>query len=240
MKIYCINLARSKERRMKMSSQFERLAMPVEFISAVDGRELTDSQVSAIYSKWRTRLCHGRDLTRGEIGCTLSHMDFYRMVSERNESGFVFEDDVELTADIIVALERVDSFLKASKEPCLVQLPGLNRDFPKSNNIGSDDAFVKVLSAMGAYAYGLNPEAAILLLRAFTPIRFPVDDYGYLVKHWGLNLYVYNRKVVSVDIVGESTVGEERFKSYKGAGLLFYKVWRLVGKTIDIFFGMRI
>lgn len=212
-----------------MQAQFERLSLPFEFIDAVDGRALSDNEVASMYSKWRTRFCHGKDLSRGEIGCALSHIEFYRRVIADNASGFVFEDDVELGNEVKSALEKVESFLANAKSPCFVQLPGLERDLPQC--VGGD--FIKVSGAMGAYAYGVNPAAAALLLKAFTPIKFPIDYYRYLVKHYGLNFYVYNSKAISVDMVSESTVGDDRFKTFKGVGLICYKLWRLVGKTID-------
>lgn len=220
-----------------MQTQFERLALPFEFILAVDGWALSDSQIAKVYNKWRTRLCNGKDLSRGEIGCALSHVEFYRKVVEDNAPGFIFEDDVVLTADVKKALEKIASFLSVAKSPCLVQLPGLERDMPRYKGDCVSEAFVKVSSAMGTYAYGVNPAAAALLLKAFTPIKFPIDYYGYLVKHYGLGFYKYNSKVISVDIVSESTVGDDRFKTDKmvksGARWLCYKCWRLDGKTID-------
>lgn len=237
MKIYCINLERSKERQQNMQAQFERLALPVEFINAVDGRALSSTEVAAIYSKWRTRFCHGKDLSRGEIGCALSHIEFYRRVVAENAPGFVFEDDVELGHEVKSALEKIESFLAGNKAPCLVQLPGLDRDLPQCGSDNPTDAFAKVSSAIGAYAYGVNPAAASLLLKAFSPIKFPIDYYRYLIKHYGLNFYVYNSKPISVDMVSKSTVGEDRFKVdaivRNRVAMMLYKLWRLIGKTID-------
>lgn len=234
MKIYCINLKRSVARHQNMKTQFERFSMPFEFINAVDGRKLSDGEVEAVYDKWRTRFCHGKDLSRGEIGCALSHVEFYRRVIEENVPGFVFEDDVELGPEVKRALEKVESFLADSNNPRLVQLPGLERDLPHGERAFPAENFIKVSSAMGAYAYGVNPAAAVLLLKSFSPIKFPVDYYEYLVKNYGLEIYVYNKKTISVDMLSGSTVGLERFKKYKGIGWLCYKLWRLVGKTIDV------
>ena len=233
MKIYCINLKRSVQRRQYMQSQFERLSLPFEFINAIDGRKLTDNDIVSVYNKWRTRFCHGRGLTRGEIGCALSHIEFYRRVMTDNVPGFVFEDDVELSLTTKRALDEVSMFLIDKKEPCIVQLPGLERDLPQSKNNSSDESFVKVYSAMGAYAYGVNPDAAKLLIKAFTPIKFPLDYYRYLIKYYRVSFYVYRKKTISVDMVSESTIGIDRFSVYKGIGLIFYKLWRLIGKTVD-------
>ena len=233
MKIYVINLARSVERHRKMQAQFESLSLPFEFIKAVDGGELCNEEISAVSSKWRARLCHGRELSRGEIGCALSHIEFCRRVVTEESPGFVFEDDVQLSPDVKCALDEGEEFLAHTKDPCLVQLPGLERDIPCIGKECPEDDFIKVFSAMGAYAYGINPAGAALLVKTFSPIKFPIDYYRHLIKHYGLNFYVYNRQVISVDMVLESTVGVERFKTHNGIGWLCYTLWRLVGKLID-------
>ena len=237
MKIYCINLERSKERRRNMQAQFDKLSLPVEFINAIDGRALSNGEVAEVYSKWRTRFCSGKGLSRGEIGCALSHIEFYKRVIADNSPGFVFEDDVELGGEVKNALAKIELFLSNAKAPCLIQLPGLNRDMPQN----AEGDIVKVSIAMGTYAYGVNPAAAELLLKSFSPIKFPIDYYGHLIKHYGLNFYVFIDKTISVDMVSESTVGMDRFKTYKGIGLMCYKLWRLIGKTIDgILTGMNL
>ena len=235
MRVFVINLARSVERHQTMQSQFERLSLPFEFISAVDGRELSNSEIAAVYSKWRTRFCNGKGLSRGEIGCALSHIKFWQLVLAETSPGFVFEDDVQLGPDVKCALNEAEAFLVHTKDPCLVQLPGLDRDIPCIGKECPEDKFIKVVSAMGAYAYGINPAGAALLVRTFSPIKFPIDYYRHLIRHYGLNFYVYNRQVISVDMVSESTVGVDRFKTYNGIGWVFYKFWRLVGKLIDGF-----
>lgn len=237
MKIYCINLERSIARRQNMQAQFERLSIPFEFINAVDGLALSDKEIATVYDKWRTRFCHGKDLSRGEIGCVLSHIEFYRRVIADNAPGFLFEDDVNLGPDVKGVLKKLSSFLAEATEPCLVQLPGLERDMPHYSYNYSSGTFVRVASAMGAYAYGVNPQCAMLLLNAFSPIKFPSDYYGHLVRYYGLNFYVYNSKTISVDMVSDSTVGADRFKVdamvKNGIGFICYKLWRFIGKIID-------
>lgn len=233
MKIYVINLERSAGRRLAMQSQFDRLELPFEFINAVDGGAVETKRLAEVYGKWRTRFCLGRDLTRGEIGCALSHVLFYREISRSGCSGFVFEDDVELSDLAAPALAEIESFLAGSKTPCLVRLPGLERDLPRDASGSGMPGFVKVPSAMGTYAYGVNPAAADLLLKAFAPISFAIDDYRRLVDFYGLDLYVYGTRVVSVDTKTKSTIGNDRFSPKRGLGSLICKFCRVLGIAAD-------
>lgn len=218
-----------------MQAQFNRLALPVEFIEAVDGRQLSQKEIANVYSKWRARFCHGKGLSRGEIGCALSHLKFYRNVLQEGTAGFVFEDDVELGDHIKKVLGEIENFLLTRTVPTLVQLPGLERDLPLCVGVGNKHNFINVFAPIGAYAYGINSSAAELLLDVFNPIKCPIDYYRYLIRHYGLEMFVYSEKIVSVDIESESTVGLERFKTYKGFRWICFKVWRIIGKTIDSF-----
>lgn len=233
MKIYCVNLRRSELRRKNMQTQFNRFAMPFEFIDAVDGCLLSQKEISKVYSKWRARFCHGKGLSRGEIGCALSHLKFYRNVLKEGAAGFVFEDDVELGDNIKKALGEIEDFLAFRTTPTLVQLPGLERDLPHRAGVKEKDNFIKVINPTGAYAYGINSSAAELLLDVFNPIKCPIDYYRYLIRHYGLEVFAYSEKMVSVDMESESTIGLERFKTYKGIRWICFKVWRIIGKTLD-------
>lgn len=237
MKIYCINLKRSTKRRAKMSAELEKLGLPYEFIDAVDGRTLSSDERAAAYSSWHTRFRHGKDLTPGELGCAMSHIKFFQKIIETNEVGFVLEDDVAFWDGARAAFEKAEKFLREAKGSTLVQLPGLERDV-KHGKDGQGD-FVKVPSAMGAYAYGINPAAAKLLLKVFTPIKMPIDKYDYLIKHYGLNFFVYSEIVLNVDMEGESTVGQDRFVSFAGMKKLVYKMWRCFGVLLDVLLSRR-
>ena len=234
MKIYCINLKRSIERREKMLAELKKLPLESEFIDAVDGRQLSESELKQAYSKWRTRFRFGRGLTAGEIGCALSHVKFYgQLLATEDKSAFVLEDDVTLTERAADALKEVQVFLEAADEPTLVELPGVERDMP----MAADCKFVLVGGSMGTYAYGVNRAAAALLKEAFTPIKMPIDAYSYLVRKCGLKYYKYNEQVLTVDMAGESTIGTDRFFKLNQVQKIVFKFWRLIGKVVDYVLG---
>ena len=128
---------------------------------------------------------------------------------------------------------EIEDFLAFRTTPTLVQLPGLERDLPHRAGVKEKDNFIKVINPTGAYAYGINSSAAELLLDVFNPIKCPIDYYRYLIRHYGLEVFAYSEKMVSVDMESESTIGLERFKTYKGIRWICFKVWRIIGKTLD-------
>lgn len=230
MKIYCINLKRSTERRAKMEVELGNLGLPYEFIDAVDGRLLTRDAKQVAYSHWRTLCRHGLGLIAGEIGVAMSHCKFFEKIIANNEPGFVVEDDVSFIDASAMAFVEAEAFLKNASGPTLVQLPGLDRELKLIKRPG--EKFGKVGSATGAYAYGVNPEGARLLLKFFSPIKQPIDKYDYIIKHSGLNFFVYTKLALSVKMNGVSMVGDDR-KHFTGWRLFLFRVWRCIGVLLD-------
>ncbi|KAM4722102.1 procollagen galactosyltransferase 2 [Rhinophrynus dorsalis] len=95
--IFMINLKRRQDRRVRMLRSLYEQEIQVKIFDAVDGKALNASQLKAMkidmvpgyhdpYS--------GRTLTRGEIGCFLSHYYVWKEVVERGlEKSLVIEDD---------------------------------------------------------------------------------------------------------------------------------------------------
>ncbi|CAF95848.1 unnamed protein product, partial [Tetraodon nigroviridis] len=96
--IFLINLKRRLDRRTKMLKTFAALGLHFTLTDAVDGKALNTSQLQALGIEMLPRYkdpYSGRVLTRGEIGCFLSHHSIWTQVLERGlEKVLVLEDDV--------------------------------------------------------------------------------------------------------------------------------------------------
>lgn len=119
---YCINLDRRAERWAFMQKQFERLNLPVQRWSAVDGKSLdipalADAGFIAQAALPRFHLpdeqkLFGTDLTRGGIGCALSHMLIWKDIIRQHTQGgaddrsmfLVCEDDCQFADQFSQAL----------------------------------------------------------------------------------------------------------------------------------------
>ncbi|XP_052593146.1 procollagen galactosyltransferase 2 isoform X3 [Peromyscus californicus insignis] len=96
--IFMINLKRRKDRRDRMLRTLYEQEIEVKIVEAVDGKALNTSQLKA----WNIEMLPGyrdpyssRPLTRGEIGCFLSHFSVWKEVIDRAlEKTLVIEDDV--------------------------------------------------------------------------------------------------------------------------------------------------
>ncbi len=97
MKAYIINLKSSTDRKEYM----EQVMAPVSsvfdysFIDAVNGKEMSDEEVARVFDQTRAMKMYGRELRRGEIGCTMSHKKCAHMLLDSSEPYALFlEDDL--------------------------------------------------------------------------------------------------------------------------------------------------
>ncbi|OCT83095.1 hypothetical protein XELAEV_18025634mg [Xenopus laevis] len=96
--IFMINLKRRQDRRVRMLRSLYEQEIQVKIFDAVDGKALNASQLKALKIEMIPGYhdpYSGRTLTRGEIGCFLSHYYIWKEVVDRGlEKSLVIEDDV--------------------------------------------------------------------------------------------------------------------------------------------------
>lgn len=91
-KTFCINLERRPDRKDVMIERFNKANLDVEFVKAVDGRELAWTEELKHLFRNNTYGSH-----RGVIGCALSHHNLWRQLANSNDDSYlIFEDDVTL------------------------------------------------------------------------------------------------------------------------------------------------
>lgn len=239
MRLIIINLARATDRRAMMQAQCTALGLTADFLTATDGRCLTDAERALVDHAARRRIT-AYPLTDNEIGCTLSHR---RAMRELLESGAamaaIIEDDAILSADfpaVIAAIEahapafdvidlhrnfkKTETFL-----PCH-HLPGgavLGRIGPMNMNLTA-----YVISAAGAAKY------------LACPARFVHAIDKDLHSYWknGLNIYGLQSPVAAQDQSIPSYIDETRQQN-ASAGRPTYPAaqaihWRLIRRAMRL------
>lgn len=97
-RIFMINLLRRPERRTKMEQSFKEIGLQVEHMAAIDGNALTPEYLDEIGVKFLPGYSdpfQHRPMTKGEIGCFLSHfMIWEKQVLENLNEVLVLEDDI--------------------------------------------------------------------------------------------------------------------------------------------------
>lgn len=101
--IFLINLQRRTDRRDRMLYSLNELEIDVKVVHAVDGNALNSSDIKILgvdllpgyYDPFS-----GRTLTKGEVGCFLSHYYIWKeIVDMQMDKALVFEDDVRFQAN---------------------------------------------------------------------------------------------------------------------------------------------
>ncbi|KAL2090041.1 hypothetical protein ACEWY4_014729 [Coilia grayii] len=195
--IYLINLKRRVDRRQRMLSTLSVLGLEVTLTDAVDGKALNSSQLQALGIEMLPGYkdpYSGRVLTRGEIGCFLSHhATWSKMIEQGMQKILVLEDDVRFQPKFKTTLKNImDGIDKAQldwdliyvgRKRMQVQEPEVPVDRVE-NLVEADYSYWTLgyaLSARGARKLlGANPFPKMLPVDEFLPIMFnkhPNADY---------------------------------------------------------------
>ena len=151
-KIYCINLERSKERKAGMEAQFLDQNLEVEFFKAFDGREM---DITEEHMKERTN--------PGEYGCLLSHFEIWKdMVAKGHEKAVILEDDIQLPPNF-------ESKLKNLKLPDKWDIIYLSYTSPICEGYENED--LNIGRCLGFLTYMISLDCAKKLTQ-FDPVDY--------------------------------------------------------------------
>ncbi|XP_072739522.1 inactive glycosyltransferase 25 family member 3 isoform X2 [Ciconia boyciana] len=118
--IFLINLLRRPDRRQRMLASLRELEIAPQVVDAVDGSTLNSSDIKVLgvdllpgyYDPFS-----GRTLTKGEVGCFLSHYNVWKEIMSRGlERSVVFEDDVRFEAAFPARLQRLMEELEGAQQ----------------------------------------------------------------------------------------------------------------------------
>jgi len=176
---YVINLEKASERRTRIGLQLDELGVPYQIFRAVDGRLLDDEEVGRRYDAGAALLAY-RPLSRGELGCALSHLGVYRkMLEDGVPFALVLEDDAALGDALPATLESLAGRLQPS-EPVAVLLSHVDK-FTKWGREPLDEKR-QLVRRYGewwrAHGYVITRSAAQRLLDGLEPVWCAADYWS--------------------------------------------------------------
>ncbi|XP_070374737.1 inactive glycosyltransferase 25 family member 3 isoform X4 [Equus asinus] len=181
--VFVISLARRPDRRERMLSSLWEMEISGRVVDAVDGRTLNSSILRSLgvdllpgyqdpYS--------GRTLTKGEVGCFLSHYSIWEEVVARGLAQvLVFEDDVRFESNFRGRLEQLMEEVEAEKLPWDLIYLGRKQVNPEEEAVVEGLPHLVVAGySYWTLAYLLSLAGARKLL-ASQPLRrmLPVDEF---------------------------------------------------------------
>jgi len=208
--IFVINLKHSTERRATMTERLNQLGLNYSFIEAVNGSEL-NLKTLPFYDGMRRRLLFGRDMSKGELGCLLSHRAIYQEIVDRNlEKAIILEDDV-IIAPAFPAV--VQALLKVPVKWDMVRFLDSEKIYRRSRTIGSlleSYALIRpAISSGGAHAYMITQNTARQLLKHTQKNFLPIDILHSYVWRTGLEVFAVRPSPAVRDEVITSTIDLE-------------------------------
>lgn len=205
LKIYIINLKKSIERKEHMESQLLKLGLinSSEFIEAVDGSLLSENIYSELIDEKLSQFIIQRSLTRGEVGCYLSHFKIYKKMMEENlKYSIVFEDDVYIN-DKLLEFIKVINFINPEIDYInFANFPESSIFFKSERLVSSNFCLKKHVEGIwGTYGYYISLAGAKKLIASdVSKTLVPID---YLCRSFGkekLDMRVLHPHIVKTSI----------------------------------------
>lgn len=216
--IFVINMEKDKQRRDYISNKLDQLGLSFEFVKAVDGSLIEEADIARKTLKNKTINSIGREMSRGEIGCVLSHLYIYKkMIKEGIEHALIFEDDVDIDCDNFY--EVIASLVKDTDNRPQVYLlteviSYLSKNMKKINSKYDVASIVQALSTAG---YLINLPAAKKMFDINKKVWIVADDWVRYRMYSKINIYCILPSIVKGDPIfsTHSNITSERKKKKK-------------------------
>jgi len=209
--IYIINMPKNTDRLDKFNMYYNNSDIAFKkynLFPAVIGKNLniidyvTPNAYKEILEAERTgKRKHHYELTRGGIGCYLSHLSIYKKIIESNaEYGIIFEDDSIVSEDFY---SRVQTGLTKIPKDWDIFLFGLTCIDCDDNN-----DYVNVNRFWGTHSYMIKKKSAVKILEYLDrPLPKQIDaDLSLLIKRKLINVYSINPHISEHNYDFESNI----------------------------------
>ncbi len=179
--ITIISLAKDEKRRRRIVQQCKTLGLNYKLFDAIDGNTLTQAELDKVYAEKNTISAIGRRLSRGEIGCALSHLSVYKqMLSENIKIMIILEDDAILSPKFKEALQIID-YLPKNWEILLLGYICYGNHFWYKLPIKIPKLKWRIAKAIGVcyctHAYIIRQDTAKKILTRTKKLCQPIDSY---------------------------------------------------------------
>ena len=202
--IFVVNLKKDIQKKKDMQRISKKHNLEIEYIEAIYGEELPQSEIDKVYSERRAIQKFGRGLSRGEIGCALSHISIFKKMTENNiQRAIVLEDDVLLCNNFSkILLKLLDMQIEYD-----MVLFGYDADIKRDvflyTSLWGNKKLLKeyklkrlIKVGLGTYGYMITLHGAQKLSQKIKFVDMPIDHYAGDVKN--LNLYGLSPRCVTV------------------------------------------
>ncbi len=191
-KVYYINLDRSKDRLNFLLPKIKELGFESSRIEGIEGRLMSDEEINKVVDIDKYNRNRGKTLAKGEVGCYLGHLkawerfqlDIAETKDNINQDNFalILEDDVDFDSKLLkeTILELIENkklwdivYFQLAHKGTPLKIKELN------NNL---NLVVYLTNIVEAGAYLINTKTAKALSKNALPITMPLDYY--YIRNW--------------------------------------------------------
>lgn len=201
-----------------MQEQMTAMGLDYRITYAVNGHLLSRDEIDEICRANAVLLRQGSHLSKGEIGCALSHIRLYQEILDNNIKAMVIlEDDARIDKRILLAIEQCRLFPKSWDIVflgCRMRATSSNtvKELPGEITLKQPSGFGQIRLTTG---YIVSLEGAGKLLRLTRDLHKPIDHYTGNYRF--LNTYIVDPALV-LQAGFPSTIGYQE-KKEKEIGL---------------------
>lgn len=227
-KIYVITLTRATDRHIHIQNELQGLNYTLQYGADKKDLDIPKMITGKLYDPEaaKKKQMMGKDLTPGEIGCSLSHMMIYKDVVANNYNKvLILEDDVVIDKKAIKLFPEVVKELPAdwqlfylgyAKNETPPYNAGLKKMFyhllystgikTKLDHTGINNLYPKPYSAHlqkagfhdCTHAYAITKEAAKILLGKQTPLVYTADNLlAFTITQGSLKAFASKPKLIN-------------------------------------------
>ncbi|SMD10005.1 glycosyltransferase family 25 protein [Rhizobium sp. RU36D] len=222
--LFVIHLARAQSRAPNVKHLIESLPLPGRIIEAVDGRDLTDDEVRAVYRPRLHRPLYPFALSRNEIACFLSHRRAWQAILDHDlDAALIMEDDAAPNGDFLAGLNLAIENLQTCG---FIRFPFRDgREWGCRTKVaGQVRLMAPRLVGLGMVTQLVSRTAAAQLLRATEVFDRPVDTL--LQMPWASGIAPWSVSPATVREISPSIGGTTLQKQRDRAAKLHREIMR--------------
>lgn len=241
-----ISLANAEERRRELLPRLQAAGLDYQFIDAVLGKALPASEVRRVAPNlFMPR--YARNLTPGELGCSLSHrLALETFLGSGEEMALILEDDAAVPQNIRAVITEITHGLPSDWG--LLKLGGSGAVRGRLHSKVTFGSVINTATAtLDSHAYVVSRIGAERMLRRLLPIVFPYDVFLRDVHTHGTSTFELVPSLIKTpdakgsQIAGERETSPRRSDLLNGPGLMFWRLRHELRRRAHVFrrFGMR-
>ena len=230
--VFIINLDVATSRLDYVMKNISQLQLPVTRVSAVDGRRISQNELTAVADFERYKKYFKMDPEPGTVGCFLSHVKVWKeFLKSPCEFALVFEDDV--TFDPQTLKKCVSAAVQQANYWDILSFEMLHRGNPvKVRSLDGDHSMCLYLTNVThSGCYLVNRAAAKKLLSKCFPICMGLDHYFTASWEFDLKFLGVEPRIVH-QTFGDSYIKADSTKKFSDFGIRMSNALYLAKRAI--------